>query len=321
MTIPANAQGILPPCDYQGQAVVIRTKGVFRTCHPRKLGRWSPVNQISRRGKRPGLAVSPRDRLLPVHRAGRFGFLFLWLSESRRRCHPFVRRGHLSCKGLILSLIGWGITCYKAICSYVGETGAVRYRVVGKPGNPPKTEFIDFNTAADLRTAQTRNYYNGIYTGTTYSFTWTDAAGKKLLNLRGNYSSKVGTPKPTSPYHFARVAENAWSRFLIARALMPNSPRMASSPFTISPQKIVIVRLRLHRVPLQRPRRPLRSRRHPHHHALRRHLHHQAPRRQVVLLQGTFFVSLWPDVQRPALFADTRAVPAAINLGQKCLTG
>ena len=69
-----------------------------------------------------------------------------------------------------------------------------------------------------MRTAQTRHYYNGIYTGTSYSFLWTDAAGRKVLGLSGRHQGKNALPKPGDPFHFANATEIAWSMFLLARA-------------------------------------------------------------------------------------------------------
>ena len=124
--------------------------------------------------------------------------------------------------GAVLMLIGWAITWYKTrfrvFCAYVGQLGAIRYTLKGKLENKPRVEFILFDRATELRTAQTRHFYNGVYTGTTYSLIWTDGAGRKVFGLSGRHQGKNGLPKPADPFHFANATEIAWSTFLLNRA-------------------------------------------------------------------------------------------------------
>jgi hypothetical protein len=114
--------------------------------------------------------------------------------------------------------IGWYFTGFWQSCSYVGEAGVVRYIITGAPGVArAKAELFLFDTAAELRTSQTRNFYNGIYTGTTYRFNWTDAVGAKRFLLSGQYHSKQGTPKPDDKFWYASSAERAWNIRQLAR--------------------------------------------------------------------------------------------------------
>ncbi len=146
--------------------------------------------------------------------------------------------------GAAVAFIGWAIAWYstrfRASCAYVGEQGAIRYLLKGKLENKPRVQFIEFAKAAELRTGQTRHYYNGIYTGTAYSFKWTDAAGKTVLSLSGKHQGKDGTPKQGDPYHFANATEIAWSTFLLNRADAELAEH-GSLRFNIDKKKAVIV--------------------------------------------------------------------------------
>src|SRR5207247_2159555 len=64
-------------------------------------------------------------------------------------------------------------------------------------------------------TSQTRNYTNGLYTGTDYSYAWTGRDGKKAHWLSGSHRSEQGTPPADDPYYYASAAETAWSRYLL----------------------------------------------------------------------------------------------------------
>lgn len=120
--------------------------------------------------------------------------------------------------GLLLGFITWLMTRFKHTCSYVGHDGVVRYRISGSRDSQPREELFLFNQARYLHTAETHNYYNGVYTGTTYDFRWTDEGKQRMFRLNGSYRSKHGTPKPKDPYHFAKMAEIAWSMFLLEAA-------------------------------------------------------------------------------------------------------
>jgi hypothetical protein len=110
--------------------------------------------------------------------------------------------------GVLLAVI---FTGFKHTCSFVGAAGFSEWTLKGSRSSEPVERRFLFADAVDLRTGQTRNYYNGVYTGTTYFYNWVNEAGKTVKNLNGTYSSKVGTPKAKSPYWLAASAENAWN--------------------------------------------------------------------------------------------------------------
>lgn len=117
----------------------------------------------------------------------------------------------------VLSLIVLAATGFKHHCSYVGTHGMARYTIKGSREAEPREELFLFDDASNLTTSQTRHYTNGIYTGTHYNFNWTDADGRSLFKLSGQYKSKTGNPAAKSPFHFARAGEGMWNNFLIDR--------------------------------------------------------------------------------------------------------
>ena len=118
--------------------------------------------------------------------------------------------------GMFVALIMYLVTRFRHTMTYVGRAGVARLQHKGPLSQPGKCDSLVFESAADLRSSQTRQYVNGVYTGTNYRFVWTNEAGKAIFKLVGSYrSSKTKAPKPTSVFHFARSAETAWSLHLI----------------------------------------------------------------------------------------------------------
>ena len=117
---------------------------------------------------------------------------------------------------LFLGVAGltWYLTRFSHTCSFVGKLGLARFRCTGSRNRVRPPEVFQFEQASELRTSQTRHYYNGIYTGTAYAFTWTDSGGLKRFKLSGTYRGENSLPKAKDPFHFAIMAEGAWSAFL-----------------------------------------------------------------------------------------------------------
>ncbi|QUY43755.1 hypothetical protein [Acaryochloris marina] len=112
--------------------------------------------------------------------------------------------------------IGIGIltTQYFYQCSYVGELGIALHSLKGKRSGQPKTEIFLFKDGKNLFTQQTRNYYNGVYTGTTFNYWWTRLSGPEF-RLKGSYRSQKGNPPADNLCHFAQAAEGRWSTHLL----------------------------------------------------------------------------------------------------------
>ncbi|WP_166826810.1 hypothetical protein [Thalassoroseus pseudoceratinae] len=119
--------------------------------------------------------------------------------------------------GLLAGIITYFVSIFRHQCSYVGEQGVAILKIRGDWDSEIKEQLLLFEDAVSLNAAQTRNYTNGIYTGTSYDFTWKNGAGERLMRLNGNYHSKTGNPKEKSPFHLARMAEHAWNIHLTDR--------------------------------------------------------------------------------------------------------
>lgn len=134
----------------------------------------------------------------------------------------------------------WFITRFKVVCTFVGEQGIARATLKGQREGVPRMETLLFPQAEEVRTAQTKQYVNGIYTGTTYNYVWTDAQGKKLWQAQGTYREKKKGLKPGEPFRFAQAAEIAWTMHFLDRAdrLLKSD---GSVPFRIDKRRIVRV--------------------------------------------------------------------------------
>ena len=115
---------------------------------------------------------------------------------------------------LVGAIIAWYLTRFSHTCSFVGKLGLARFKCKGSRDKVRAPEVFLFQDAAELRTSQTRHYHNGIYTGTNYAFTWTNNEGKKAFKLSSTYRGENKPPKETDPFHYATMAEGAWSAFL-----------------------------------------------------------------------------------------------------------
>jgi hypothetical protein len=101
-------------------------------------------------------------------------------------------------------------------CSYVGEEGVATFSFSGDPAKLKRIVF-PFSAAEYLRTTQTRHFTNGVYQGTNYSFTWTNASGALCFTLSGRYNDQKMVP-PGDQILFARASELFWTYHLYARA-------------------------------------------------------------------------------------------------------
>jgi hypothetical protein len=121
--------------------------------------------------------------------------------------------------GAMIGAAAFGAICYftraQYHCTYVGEAGVARFTLRGSRARPPRAEVLLFQHAVELRSGETKQYLNGVYTGTVYTKTWTDAAGRRLLHLSGGYFDGFGAPASNNPIYFCEAAELAWSHHLL----------------------------------------------------------------------------------------------------------
>ncbi len=72
-----------------------------------------------------------------------------------------------------------------------------------------------FADADSLHTKTTRNYINGIYSGTSYTYTWKKYSGSTHA-ISGTYRSENNPPQENDPWYFANVSELVWSSYVLS---------------------------------------------------------------------------------------------------------
>lgn len=111
--------------------------------------------------------------------------------------------------GLVAFMIGVVIARQKTRTTFVGTDGVSRSL---RARNGVETETLRWEDAAHLKFQQTRNYTNGVYTGTVYDFTWRGPDGKKRFRISGGFRQKeVEAAPPGNEIHFAHAAEASWT--------------------------------------------------------------------------------------------------------------
>jgi hypothetical protein len=136
--------------------------------------------------------------------------------------------------------IGGGIGWVRGrnVVSYVGKEGIASYVLTKDRSSPKQTHYLLFRSASALRTSATRKFMNGIYTGTDYSFSWSNDQGKTVYHISGEYHLTPKTAK--HPYIFARAAEFSWSNYLLPK-LVEQLDRAGAVHFEIKPPDSITV--------------------------------------------------------------------------------
>jgi hypothetical protein len=180
----------------------------FFALPPPEIGEVRTAYSTLKQSKRP---VSLGSRLLLCGLLSSLGIAALHFTSLGT---PLYETG----LALLCASAGWYFTRFRQNCSFVGNQGVARFYCEGSREKISKGELFLFESASELRTSQTRHYHNGVYTGTMYNFTWSDAEGRKRYKLNGTYRGENSPPKPKDPFHFAQAAEIAWGNFLLERA-------------------------------------------------------------------------------------------------------
>jgi hypothetical protein len=82
-----------------------------------------------------------------------------------------------------------------------------------------RSEVFRFEQASEMRTASTRHYTNGVYTGTNFTNTW-HRDGKVVHRIAGHYYEHKKRPIPKeNPIHMAWAAERQWAMYQLPRLL------------------------------------------------------------------------------------------------------
>jgi hypothetical protein len=148
--------------------------------------------------------------------------LVYWLTLGNQTPRDLIAGVHILvwAIGAPIGLLFFGLALYlsrfRPVVSYVGTDGVARITAKCSIDNP-QTQLLRFADASVLQFGQTRNYYNGVYTGTNYSYQFFDAARKSMLKLAGSYYSAKGIPRQKCPYWLAIAAERSWCDVLLKR--------------------------------------------------------------------------------------------------------
>lgn len=207
---------------------------------PAEIGEIITADSTLRHGKIP---IPPATRQMMILLPAVLGFLGV----------RFLMRNYLaddsisdslwppSIAAVLIAAIALYATRFRYSMTYVGQYGIAQYDQKGDLKRFPKIQILVFDSATDLRISQTPVHVQGVYLQTSFKFVWTNAAGKTVMKLAGDYRDKKGKPpKPKNPIHFARCAEIAWSAHLLTR-LESQLEQGAAIEFNISRGKSVSV--------------------------------------------------------------------------------
>jgi hypothetical protein len=102
-------------------------------------------------------------------------------------------------------------------CSYVGEQGIADFQQMSNSIQKIKPTIVLFKTVDSLLTRTTKNYYNGIYSGTSYEYKW-GTSDRAIATLSGYFYSWNDLPHAKHYWHFINAGEFAWTNYLWNRA-------------------------------------------------------------------------------------------------------
>lgn len=195
----------------------IETDADFFAEPPPEIGELISAETTLTTRQRPWRLAS---RLVLVGLIGWAGYMLGdYLAKNVNAANPDDARALVWVGAAAVMLVAWFLTRFSHACSYVGKLGVAKFKCKGSRRGIRSPEVFLFEDAAELRTSQTKQYYNGVYTGTSYTFTWTDDAGNRAFKLSGTYRGENKPPKPKDPFHLAMMAEHAWSAFLFDRVV------------------------------------------------------------------------------------------------------
>jgi hypothetical protein len=117
-------------------------------------------------------------------------------------------------------ILAWYFTRFSHYNGYVGEQGIAYFTCKGSRQNVKVRETFLFVTNYDLRVQKTHHFQKGVYSGTTYRYSWNNDAGTAVYVLAGQHNSHLRLPPLQDKYRFALAAEEGWSAYLLA-AILP----------------------------------------------------------------------------------------------------
>jgi hypothetical protein len=205
---------------------------------PVEIGKVKSAESTLRPGRQP--MAFPLRLLIGILLGGGIAFGGYWLgrggSEEDRQTLQIL--GYCAGAGALgITLLA---TRFKVISSFVGEKGAASFTVKGRRDAKPKVQLLLFAQAEELRAKQIRHFVNGVYTGTSYNYTWTGPGGQRLWGAKGTYRQRKKGLRPGEPFRFVRAAEGAWSVHYLERADKALKTE-GSIPFRVDKQRVVRV--------------------------------------------------------------------------------
>jgi hypothetical protein len=91
---------------------------------------------------------------------------------------------------------------------------------VRRSGDKARQELLRFESAAEVREKEIRQYINGVYAGTIFQIDWLDRDRRPVFKIRGNYRERGGKPVPrANEHHFALAAKRRWYATLLPALL------------------------------------------------------------------------------------------------------
>jgi hypothetical protein len=118
----------------------------------------------------------------------------------------------------VAALIAWAVTPFSHFCNFVGKDGCAQFKCKGTREGLKQKRIFCFKDAWAVSTSSTRHFTNGVYTGTTFNFSWYPPEGKKTVyQISGRHTANLKVPPLKNLYNFARATETAWIKFLIPK--------------------------------------------------------------------------------------------------------
>jgi hypothetical protein len=120
-------------------------------------------------------------------------------------------------------------------CSYVGENGIAEFKQFGSSPQKAKQFILIFQDITDLFHKQIISFYIGVYSGTSFTYTWKNV-DRQLKLYSGYYYALHKPPRARSNWHFYRSAELAWTEHLWVKA-EKSLQKLGYVEFKIYPRK------------------------------------------------------------------------------------
>ena len=100
-------------------------------------------------------------------------------------------------------------------CTYVGKEGIAVFQCSFRRTHLLRTEVFLFEDAAELRTIATRQFAGGIIGVSEFAYTWANQHQEVVYRYIARHRHNAKPMQAEEDYHFALMAEHAWTRHLL----------------------------------------------------------------------------------------------------------